>query len=653
MQDERHMRFAARLGAVVLAVALALPGAAIAADSAPRPIRSIAAPRAAGARAAAPRPVIVGLTDPSLADGVRRRVEAMGGTVTARPDSDALVVAAPVGQDSIIFAAALQSLPGVSEARADRIVEVAGDVAIAAIPNDTEFHLQWGLQRIGVPAAWEAGHGSGKLIAIIDSGIDATNPDFAGKIVAGRSFLLGDPSAFADDNGHGTHVAGIAAAVTDNRLGIAGTAPDARLLIAKAIYGNGTGYESDVAAAIRWAADSGADVISLSLATTVARPTLTDPMGSAVTYAQLHGCLVVAAAGNYGGTYRVWPAAYDGVLAVGATEQLDRVASFSTRGTRTGGLSTTVLAAPGVGIMSWWLDGGMANATGTSMATPLVSGSAAVVWAANPTWSATQVTDRLTSTALDLAPAGRDTGSGFGRLRLEVAMGQPASPDALEPDDSPGLAVSGARVLALGTPAWHNVVPTGDTDFGLVDLLGGGRYVIRTSDLSGSADTSMALYAPDATTLLAGNDDAALGDPSSAIYFTAPYSGRYYVAVSDPRGLGGAYVLTASLAGPRATSLSIATSTSRPRVRRWMNLRGSLTPAAPGQRVYLQVLRPGTHHWISAGSGLTYGATSGGGSLWARSYRPTRRGYYRFRARFVGGGDLLGTYSGSYRIRVR
>jgi len=262
-------------------------------------------------------------------------------------------------------------------------------------------------------------------IAILDSGVDAGHPDLAGKVVAAANFS--DGTTTQDLSGHGTHVAGIAAASFDNGLGIAGMAPNARLMDVKVLAtdqtGATTGDCADVAAGIVWATDHGANVLNLSLGSAAACA----EMAMAVDYASAHGALVVAAAGNDATTTRFYPAALPGVVSVAATTNRDEMADFSNHGA-----DWVDVAAPGDAIASTLPT--FANATGatgygylsgTSMAAPVVSGIAALVWGQMPAATAARDVE-----ARIIATAQRIPGTGtlwrYGRVDACLAAAGPA-----------------------------------------------------------------------------------------------------------------------------------------------------------------------------------------------------------------------------------
>lgn len=308
-------------------------------------------------------------------------------------------------------------------------------VATEVLPNDPDFPDQWGLSTIGAPTAWDITTGSTTvLVAIVDSGVDATHPDLHTQTVPGYDFINNDADA-RDDNGHGTRMAGIVAAQAFNGLGIAGTAPGCTLLPVKVLGADGTGPYSAIASGITYAADHGARVINLSLAGTAAA----DVLQSAVNYATARGAVVVAAAGNFGTGDPVYPAAYLNAVAVSATDANDVVASFSSWG------SWVSLAAPGTNILTTnWSAGGTlpyASSSGTSPATAFVSGALALLFSAHPDLTNTGAVSSLTSAAHDIGPAGWDPQSGWGRVDVAVALGASGSTPVPTPSPAPTLTV--------------------------------------------------------------------------------------------------------------------------------------------------------------------------------------------------------------------
>lgn len=260
--------------------------------------------------------------------------------------------------------------------------------AFEVVPNDPYFTpYQYGPQLIDAPSAWEVTLGSEQIkVAVVDTGVNLSHPDLADKLVQGYDFVDGD-SQPEDLNGHGTHVAGIAAALTDNRRGISGIAPESRIIPVRVLDRDGNGGLDRVARGIIYAANQGAAVINLSLGAPYEAYTLR----RAIDYAVNQGSIVVAAAGNDGTTTPNYPAAYAQVIAVGSVDSSDRKSGFSNFGT------WVDVAAPGTDILSTYDNGYYAYLSGTSMAAPHVAGLAALLAAQGR--SADQIRSVIQATA--------------------------------------------------------------------------------------------------------------------------------------------------------------------------------------------------------------------------------------------------------------
>ncbi|MEA3282137.1 MAG: S8 family serine peptidase [Euryarchaeota archaeon] len=335
---------------------------------------------------------------------------------------------------------------GVRYAEPDHIV------TILLTPNDPLYASQWGPSTIKADRAWDAQQGSsGIKIAIVDTGIDYNHEDL-GNYVSGGYDWVNEDSDPTDDHGHGTHCAGIATAVSDNNIGIAGIA-QVSVMAEKVLNSAGRGYTSDVADGIMHAADEGADVISLSLGSSSSSQT----MGDACQYAWDAGCIIVAAAGNSNSSI-IYPAAYDTVIAVGAlnwnSERCDSVDWRPGRGSCYG--PELELMAPGNDIRSTVpsFDNatGYEEKSGTSMAAPHVAGVAALVWSNCSAFTNADVREHLNYTADDLGDPGLDQYYGWGRVDAEEAIGcEPLIPDiAVDPDSfDPEIVVEGVREYPL------------------------------------------------------------------------------------------------------------------------------------------------------------------------------------------------------------
>lgn len=309
--------------------------------------------------------------------------------------------------------------------------------------SDSFYPEQWGLSKAEVQKAWGLGAtGAGITIATIDTGVDVNHPDLKNNLVEGYNAITGKTglSAVQDNNGHGTHVAGIAAAAL-NGEGIVGVAYQAKIMPIKAMDRSGEGTDDIIADGIIWAANHGAQIINLSLGANEE----TDILKDAIQYAQRKGALLIAAAGNIaegasGVASITFPAADPDVLAVTATDSADKLAFFSLTGPQAG------LAAPGINIVSdyWQNRSGYATTEGTSMASPFVAGVAALVWGLHPELTAEQVKVLLENSALDLGNSGRDKNFGFGRVDAYWAVKFAATPEELSSPTN--LTWAGGRV---------------------------------------------------------------------------------------------------------------------------------------------------------------------------------------------------------------
>ena len=314
------------------------------------------------------------------------------------------------------------------------------------VPNDPYYGQQWQFGSIQAEGGWSKTHGSTSVtLAVIDTGIDYNHPDLSGKVLAGYNYVSGNSDPY-DDNGHGSHVAGLAAAMTNNSVGVAGVDWQARILPLKVLDSSGSGYDSDIASAIRYAADNGAEVINMSLGGSDSSTTLQN----AVNYAYGKGVVIVAAAGNDGSSSVSYPAAYNGVIAVGATDSSNQRADFSNYGSRLD------LVAPGVSVLSTYPGNRYQSMSGTSMSSPIVAGGACLMLAAFPGYAGKpdDVAGKLTSTATDLGCAGFDTAYGYGKLNLAAALGGSVTPPPT-PTPTPTPAGDNLNAVSGGATGWY------------------------------------------------------------------------------------------------------------------------------------------------------------------------------------------------------
>ncbi len=339
----------------------------------------------------------------------------------------------------------LRHTPGVAAVAYNYRYAPAG----TASPNDPGYGQQWHLPHIGIPAAWGHGRGAGVTVAVLDTGVASAGEDLltCRSFVAPYDAATGATGAAAvdDADGHGTHVAGTIAQCTDNSVGVAGVAPEVDLMPVKVADATGTITSSYLADGITWAVDHGADVLNISLGRTCAAdwPACEDPVvDGAISAAVAAGVVVVVASGNEGAPYVSSPANGPDAIAVGAVTSIDTLASYSNHGTDLtlvapggndengdkvlddldgNGIPDGILQetfSPTAGGRSW----GYYYYLGTSMATPQVAGAAALMLAADPALTPTEVTDLLTSTAVDLGAAGWDSSFGAGLLRVDAAV---------------------------------------------------------------------------------------------------------------------------------------------------------------------------------------------------------------------------------------
>jgi subtilisin family serine protease/N-acetylneuraminic acid mutarotase len=336
----------------------------------------------------------------------------------------------PQGSDVQMTVKALEADPSVEYAEPDYLAYAA------AMPNDPRYSEQWGLTKIGIESSWEQTQGApNMLIAVIDSGIDLTHPDLLANLwtnpgeipgngldddnngrvddIHGWNFVSASANV-ADDNEHGTLVAGIAAARTDNTIGVAGVCGLCRILPVKVMQASGVANYSDIAAGIHYAIAKGAKVVNLSLGGYADSQTLHEAINAALA----QNITVVAGAGNDNKSDPFYPAAYDGVIAVTSTNLDDTRSDSANTG------PWVDVAAPGDNILSTAVGGGYSNGSGTSVAAPFVSGLAGLLLTLNPTWTPAMVSAQLVHTAenIDSLNPGYAGKLGGGRINAANAV---------------------------------------------------------------------------------------------------------------------------------------------------------------------------------------------------------------------------------------
>jgi serine protease len=329
--------------------------------------------------------------------------------------------------------------------------------APAGATNDPLFPRQWNLAKIGAPQAWSKGTGKDVLIGVVDTGVDSSHPELAGKVVAAATCLAGpcQDGGGDDDNGHGTEVAGIAAAATGNGRGVAAVAPDAKLLVAKALDSGGAGRVDDINAGIRWVVDHGAKVVNLSLGDPdfLLTSRVGSPLRPGIEYAWAHGAVPVLASGNYRvGVVDAGSSNYGDLdaLVVGATDRFDRVPAYSSAiGNAKWGLAAPGGAgAPGgpdENVIAPSLRGSYRAVAGTSAAAPHVAGAIAVLLGMGFTPAA--AVQRVLATLDAKVPCGLGC---QGRLDMAAAVAAGAPPVAHATGQS--RLAGGAGTPAAGGP---------------------------------------------------------------------------------------------------------------------------------------------------------------------------------------------------------
>lgn len=343
------------------------------------------------------------------------RSPAVDGTVAALAGGVRLVA---VSGDPATAAARLRRTRGIRWAEPDVLLHAT------ATPDDPLVAQQTDLPAMAASSGWDAfglgafPRGGGVPVGIVDTGIDRGHPDLAGRVLACGEASLGVVSdgACADDEGHGTHVAGTIGAGANDGVGMAGIAFDSPLIICRALTAGGGGDTADVAACITWAHQQGAKVISMSLGGPASR-TLAAAAQDAYARGSHAGSVLVAAAGNDGDGSTEYPAGLSQVVSVGATDDAGAHAPFSNVN------ADVEIAAPGVDVLSARLGGGYVRESGTSMATPHVAAAAALIWSAAPGLTAAGVRERLDRAVDDAGQPGRDGLFGYGRLDLARAAG--------------------------------------------------------------------------------------------------------------------------------------------------------------------------------------------------------------------------------------
>jgi subtilisin family serine protease len=476
------------------------------------------------AQAGEPNRILVrpksGLSDSEF----KKIIGAHGGKSVQRLDQIGVhVIELPATANAKAVAATLNKNPNIKFAEVDEKVYPA--MAI----NDPYYGSEWHLPKIGAPSAWDITQGAGVTIAILDSGVYGAHSDLAPNMVAGWN-VYSNTSNTSDICGHGTWVAGVAAAKGNDAIGIAGVAFNSKIMPIQIAYSDSTGchaYFSTMASGINYAADHGAKVANLSFTGASGSSTVI----SAAQYLMNKGGITTVCAENTGTNLSYT----DSILfAVGSTNSSDVISSFSSYGTYVD------LSAPGDYIYTTDKSGGYTTVAGTSFAAPVVAGVAAMMYSANPNLSPTQVMNILDSTAVDLGTAGYDIHYGHGRVNAAAAVqmakntitADTTAPVALITSPSNGASVSG--LVSVNVSASDNIGVT------KVELYANGALVATdtTSPYSFSWDStkvangsvSLVAKAYDA----AGNVGVSSGDTVTVANAVAPDTTPPTVSIKNP-----------------------------------------------------------------------------------------------------------------------
>jgi subtilisin family serine protease len=536
------------------------------------------------------------------------KVKGKGDDPIAVQKTKVVVVKLKDGESVDAALADYRSRPDVEYAEPNDIYNAALDP-----PSDPSYSSQWALAQIKALAGWSTYPGSytatgGATVAVVDTGVDATNPDLAdGRVLtgSGANCLSGTCTAdsAADDNGHGTNVAGVLDASTNDPIGIAGEAFSSPVLPVKVLDATGAGTAGSIAAGIIWAADHGARVVNLSLAGPFSQ-TICD----AVSYASSAGALVVAAAGNSGWNLATYPAACPAAIGVAATDSNDEAASFSNYGS-----PDVFVSAPGVGIMTTGLGGSYVSVDGTSIAAPYVSGLAALLFSQDSTRTPAVVKTILAETADKVGSGGYgsdpystcgtctwNSSYGYGRIDVGNALNwagpqfavslSGSSTVAVLPGTSGtlnvavaadsgyagtiGLSVSGLPADASASFSPDSLAATGSSQVTISAAstipLGTYPLTITASDGTSSQSVTATLsVAPPSYSLSASPSSATVGQGQSATYAISAgadggYIGTVGLSVNGlPAGATASFA-PSSVTPPDSSQLTVATTSSTP-----------------------------------------------------------------------------------------
>ena len=452
-----------RAGWLAIQGAIALPALLAAGLAVHAPVAGAAQPVAAGGEYHARGRILVmpraGLSDHEFAKALAPH----GGRGRKVGQSDLHIVELPAHASEKAVVERLSKHPHIKFAELDRAFKSN------FVANDPYLGSAWHLNKVNAPAAWDLGQGSGVTVAILDSGVEASHPDLAAQMVPGYNFFDNNNNT-ADVYGHGTAVAGVAAAASNNGVGVAGMAGQARIMPLRVSDTNGWGYTSTISQAITYAADHGARIANASFGGIAGSASIQN----AAQYMKNKGGLVFVSAGNNGVDENYNQTTT--LIAVSATDEWDNRTSWSSYG------NFVSLSAPGI-TYTTRTGAGYGQAMGTSFSSPLAAGVAAVVMSANPSLSGAQVEKLLFSTAADLGAAGRDNIYGYGRVDAAAAVKAAASTTVAVDTQAPSVAI--ANLAASSTVS--GVVPV---NVSAADNVGVARVELKVNGTSVAVDSA-------------------------------------------------------------------------------------------------------------------------------------------------------------------
>jgi hypothetical protein len=411
-----------RAGWLAIQAAINLPALLASGLALVTPSAGAAKPAAPGAEQYARGRILVMPRAGLSADEFAKVLAPHGGRGRKVGQSDLHIVDLPGNASEKAVIERLSKIPHVKFAELDRLVQSN------FVPNDPYFGSEWHLNKVNAPAAWDLGQGGGVTIAILDSGVDGSHPDLAPHMVPGFNIFDNNTNT-TDVFGHGTAVAGVAAAASNNGAGVAGVAGQAKIMPIRVSDTNGWAYISMITQGITYAADHGARIANASFVGIAGSASVQN----AAQYMKNKGGLVFVSAGNNGVDENVTPTTT--LIPVSATDESDNRTSWSSYG------SFVALSAPGItyttsrgGSYQQWM--------GTSFSSPLSAGVAALMMSAKPSLDAVQVEKLMYSTAVDLGAPGRDIYFGYGRVDAGAAVKAAAGTVIAVDAQAPSVAIS-------------------------------------------------------------------------------------------------------------------------------------------------------------------------------------------------------------------